>query len=681
MKGTLFIVRPFGNNRPVIKNDKDGNPGIVFFDFEKVETDLILPAMRAVGLQGGTTQKIFEAGEIKEDMFSELLLADIVIADITIHNANVFYELGIRHALRCKTTVLIKCRGFDETPFDIIGYRYIDYDKDNPGAALNTLINFLKNSPSSIKNDSPVFNMLPKLEQPETEKFLAVPSDFTEEVSIASGSNQIGKLALLAHEASFFTWEKPALRFIGEELFKLKAIEAGQAIWEKILEEYPDDFQANDRLATIYQRLAETEMTSNTADVLALLTASDLAIESLLNNHPEVEKSKRAEAYALKGRNAKTKWLNTWKNSGADKTVTALQSIFLETAYENYKNGFYEDLNHFYSGINALGLLTVITELAEQNSDAWLSGFSTDEEGNENLERKKTELQELASAVQLAIDAEKKRLEAQNKTDTWLNITEADFVNLTGKKPARAAAMYKKALENGQDFHREAVLKQLKIYKELNVLPDNVQAVLNVLAPAEGLSETNNMHYILFTGHMIDKPGRKEPRFPSEKEAAVREKIREKVLEEKNKINGPVTGIAGSACGGDILFHEVCDELGIKTQLLLALPADKFKTESVAFAGTAWIERFDSLYHKLPHQTLCDTKELPVWLQKKNDYTIWERNNLWELHSALVNGGMKMSLIALWDGQGGDGAGGTEHMVKQANERGGKVMVIDMKET
>ncbi len=281
--------------------------------------------------------------------------------------------------------------------------------------------------------------------------------------------------------------------------------------------------------------------------------------------------------------------------------------------------------------------------------------------------------------MQLAIDAEKKRLEAQNKTDTWLNITEADFVNLTGKKPARAAAMYKKALENGQDFHREAVLKQLKIYKELNVLPDNVQAVLNVIAPAEGLSETN-MHYILFTGHMIDKPGRKEPRFPSEKEAAVREKIREKVLEEKNKINGPVTGIAGSACGGDILFHEVCDELGIKTQLLLALPADKFKTESVAFAGTDWIERFDSLYHKLPHQTLCDTKELPVWLQKKNDYTIWERNNLWELHSALVNGGMKMSLIALWDGQGGDGAGGTEHLVKQANERGAKVMVIDMKE-
>jgi hypothetical protein len=41
---------------------------------------------------------------------------------------------------------------------------------------------------------------------------------------------------------------------------------------------------------------------------------------------------------------------------------------------------------------------------------------------------------------------------------------------------------------------------------------------------------------------------------------------------------------------------------------------------------------------------------------------------------------MYMSLIALWDEKGGDGAGGTEHMVNQAKERGAKVIVIDIKE-
>ena len=48
------------------------------------------------------------------------------------------------------------------------------------------------------------------------------------------------------------------------------------------------------------------------------------------------------------------------------------------------------------------------------------------------------------------------------------------------------------------------------------------------------------------------------------------------------------------------------------------------------------------------------------------------RNNLWELNSAMVNGGMNMTLVALWDGKGGDAAGGTEHMVQEANDRGAK---------
>ena len=50
-------------------------------------------------------------------MFQKLLTADLVIADISIHNANVFYELGIRHAFREKSTLLIRSNG-DEHPFD-----------------------------------------------------------------------------------------------------------------------------------------------------------------------------------------------------------------------------------------------------------------------------------------------------------------------------------------------------------------------------------------------------------------------------------------------------------------------------------------------------------------------------------------------------------------------------------
>ncbi len=118
--------------------------------------------------------------------------------------------------------------------------------------------------------------------------------------------------------------------------------------------------------------------------------------------------------------------------------------------------------------------------------------------------------------------------------------------------------------------------------------------------------------------------------------------------------------------------------MNIPAELYLALPREKFLVESVQFAGPAWVERFDKLYKKLSRKVLSETKELPKWLQKKPGYSIWQRNNLWMLFNALVCGGIQMTLIALWDGMGGDDQGGTEHMVREAQERGGKTIIIDI---
>lgn len=86
-----FIVRPFG-----MKKDRNQNE----VDFDAVQEQLIVPALESVGVDGRTTLDILRAGNIRVDMFQRLLTADLVIADLSIDNANVFYELGIRHALR-----------------------------------------------------------------------------------------------------------------------------------------------------------------------------------------------------------------------------------------------------------------------------------------------------------------------------------------------------------------------------------------------------------------------------------------------------------------------------------------------------------------------------------------------------------------------------------------------------
>ncbi len=680
-----FIVRPFGKKEIIKKDKSTGELTTVTFDFDIVDNELIVPAIKTANLTGGTTGKIFEAGDIREDMFSLLLFADVVIADITIHNANVFYELGIRHALRDKKTILLKCPGFDETPFDILGYRYVNYNKDKPADALDNLVQAINETLRSDRKDSPVFNVLPWLKATNTEQFLIIPDDFRKEVDLYIRSKQTDRLALLTEEVRGFLWEVPALRIIGQGQFQLKALEGAKQTWTQIEKRNPHDRQANDRLSTIYSRLAE--ITTSGLNRLEYLALSDQAITQLLETDAVLEPSTNSEAYALRARNAKSRWMGVWadKPAGTERQITALVSPFLKQAYEDYERGFNEDLNHFYSGVNALGLLSVIVALADANPETWELEYESEAKAQQALQEYKDRHQQLGIVVMASLEATQKRLQRTQKEDPWLSISLADVNCLVLKHPERVGLLYRKALSDLRGFNLDSAQRQLLIYRQLGILVDNVDAALKQFPPLSTQVVVEKMNYLLFTGHMIDKKGRVDvagnpnPRFPPEKETEFRQAIYDAVMREQKKVKGPLVGLAGGACGGDILFHEVCKELGISTQLLIALPRDQFLKESVQFAGPDWVDRFDALYGTLPTEILSETKELPNWLQKKENYSFWERNNLWMLHKALANGGQYMTLIALWDVKPGDAGGGTEHMVNQAKARGAKTVIIDVK--
>src|SRR4030095_10764244 len=150
----------------------------------------------------------------------------------------------------------------------------------------------------------------------------------------------------------------------------------------------------------------------------------------------------------------------------------------------------------------------------------------------------------------------------------------------------------------------------------------------------------------------IDKPGRETPRFPPDKEDVARQAIRQ-AIEEEQALAPVAYGIAGGASGSDILLHEVCVELGIPTRLYLALPREEYIVESVQSAGPKWVERFNRLYDKKEDgkemRVLATSKDLPDWLTERADeYTIWQRNNLWMLHNALAEQEREVTLIALW---------------------------------
>ncbi|MFT6916640.1 MAG: hypothetical protein ACJAWL_002983 [Motiliproteus sp.] len=204
---------------------------------------------------------------------------------------------------------------------------------------------------------------------------------------------------------------------------------------------------------------------------------------------------------------------------------------------------------------------------------------------------------------------------------------------------------------------------------------DQARVRLQALESALGVNKVGRV--LLFAGHMLDQQGRFPARFAAEREPAAKAAIRRAVTEEQANDSGALLGIAGGACGGDILFHEVCAELGIDTRLYLALPQDQFVETSVQHAGTSWIERFDRLCLELPTRVLAGAEQLPDWLGGKEEYGIWARNNLWILQHALALGGDRVTLIALWDGERGEGFGGTKDMVHQAQMCGVRTVHLD----
>lgn len=655
-----FIIRPFGTKNEI--------------NFDEVEKTLIDTALSRLEITGRTTMEIRRQGNIRLDMFQRLLTADLVIADISIHNANVYYELGVRHALRGKHTFMIRARGAgiktDEVPFDIKTDRYLTYDGVNPSASVEDLVEGLRQTINSEAEDSPVFQMLPDLDEQDRARFLPIPRDYREEVERAAQKKELGDLELLADEARGFEWEMEGLRLVGRAQVNLKAYEGARATWEAVRKQDQLDVESNTMLGTIYERLGD-------------LISSDQALKRVISQ-TGLDTKRRAEVRSLLARNAKAHWTDDWRQAAslAERQRRALLSPYLDEALEAYEAAFKEDLNHFYSALNALAMLTIQTKLAELMPDVWAERFDEDADAQRELDSRKKQMQKLSASAELSVKATAERFERDQQRDIWVEISEADHCFLTSNKPTKVSSAYRRALVDAPAFVSDTLRRQLSLYQDLDLLKQNVEAVLGVLEPAPVQTPVASApkRVLLFTGHMIDAPGRGEPRFPPNKVDVAKQKIAEAVAAEQQIAGSIAYGVAGGASGGDILFHQVCEEMNIPTRIFLAVPRELYIPASVAAAGPQWIEEFNRLVRTHPVRVLCDSKELPRWLQEKPGYNIWQRNNLWNLHNALAAaGGENVTLIALWNGASGDGAGGTADMVQKAQERGAKTIILDTK--
>jgi hypothetical protein len=128
-----FVVMPFGEKdvpkRPSVEAPPEGKTITepLKVDFDAVYQKLLAPALRAAGCTPFRATDEKGAGDIRKDMFFELITADLVLADISILNANVFYELGVRHGVSPSGVISVNA-GWADRPFDVAPDRTFKYE-------------------------------------------------------------------------------------------------------------------------------------------------------------------------------------------------------------------------------------------------------------------------------------------------------------------------------------------------------------------------------------------------------------------------------------------------------------------------------------------------------------------------------------------------------------------------
>lgn len=134
---TCFILMPFGNW------------------FDQYYSLIYRPAIEAVGLSPVRADEIFATAHITSDIIKALQDSSAVLAELTGRNPNVFYELGLAHAM-AKPTVLLSSN-MEDVPFDLRHMRVLYYDTQSPlwaedlkGAITESLTAVLENPESSV---------------------------------------------------------------------------------------------------------------------------------------------------------------------------------------------------------------------------------------------------------------------------------------------------------------------------------------------------------------------------------------------------------------------------------------------------------------------------------------------------------------------------------------------------
>ncbi len=626
-------------------------------DFDVVYSDLLKPAIEAAGLEAVRAGSGSKAGALDPEAIQELLLAEVIVADLTLDDAEVGYRLGIRHALRARGAVLVHGPR-DNLPSNLAGARHAyQYGLKDGRPDPETIERDLAASKEMIRgavddrNDSPLYRLLPDLREPHwktlrveaARQFWRTYEVFEKRVDRALAAGLIGDVLVLADEAPVAGMCAEALgkagcalRQAGHYDFALEQVERSVAL-------DPNNDNALREKAVCLHRLALLKQRGVT------LTHAREQYRGLSDRNPN-----DPDAAAFLAEVDKDLWTQSWRDAQQKRNAAAAHDVLMHKAIESYLRSFRLNPAHYDSGINALTLMHLYRDLC--GGRRYLAQIDT-----------------LAVAVGFAAGCE-----ADDRRCVPAKAALAELQVLTGT-PESTACAYREAVDCARDDRSalDAALARLYLLRELDFRPHCVRAGIAALEQARQALIYNDAAWqprqvFLFSGHMIDRPGRNPPRFPKQREIDAARMIAEQLA--RLDANSDDLALTQGACGGDILFAEACLRRGVKLRFLQPFAEADFIERSVVPGGESWRERYWRLQPQLDSPPRAAPIELGPAPQRIDPY---QRCNLWLLYTALTFGIDRVQFLCLWNGHGGDGPGGTEHMYREVRRRTGQVHWLD----
>jgi len=348
LRAICFVDMPFGQKPDLTSG--------VTVDFDQIYEAGIKPAIVDAGLEPVRGDQERTGGIIHVPMFGRLLLSDFVVADLTLSNPNVFYELGIRHTARPYTTVPIFA-AINPIPFDVALVRAIPYNLDSGkltdegAAALKAALGARLGEAvrGAASQDSPIYQLIPSF--PKIDLPHEITEIFQDQVR---HSDEFRKQLADARAKPSDAERTAALREVRDSLGDLHATQSTALVdlllsfrdtsaWNdmvRLTDEFPDQLKSN--VMVRQQRALALNRRNQPGD----RDEAQQILETLVK-----EKGANPETLGILGRVHKDRYTDL------NKAGDLMASAALDDAIEAYTKGFESDPRDYYPGVNAVNLL------------------------------------------------------------------------------------------------------------------------------------------------------------------------------------------------------------------------------------------------------------------------------------------------------------------------------------